>query len=118
MTLLRILIGITLVLGLLAPLASAQTSPTLSISAPDKASVSLGPNESAEIKWTLSNTGNTDGSLTLSLDKPAGWTVTISPTTPATLTRASGNSLTVTAVVSPESGKTPANGSLTLSGSL
>lgn len=65
-------VAIVLLAVALATPAWAQADPQLTISAA-KPTVSSGPNETLEVRFTVRNTGQTGGSVALSLPHVAGW---------------------------------------------
>jgi FixG-like putative oxidoreductase len=114
----RVLSGF-LLLSLLAPLATAQNQldPVLSLAA-DVDTLSAGPDDAPTIKLTLTNTGQTPGTVTLTMPTVAGWTFT--PTPAGTITVNNGATTTVNVAVKavPTDTAAPQNGNAVFAGTI
>lgn len=111
-----LLAGAFAIIAMLAlPMATAQTDPVLDLGMPTPASLSLGPNATQAVTWTVTNAGPADGAVALTARAPTGWTVTFRSGDDAfTLARSGSKEIRVTVA----SGPNAVDGALALSGRL
>ncbi len=101
-----------IVLVLCLPSAAAQVGPDLAMSA-DRSSVNLGPNQTTTVNITVENTGETGGTVTVSVAGVDGWRAQL-PTADQSFTLDSGDSRTLTLTLAPQAAA-PENGTVTVS---
>ena len=110
---LRLVLVPTLLVLLTVPAVAQTPALTLTAGTP---SLLIGPNETAEAKWTVRNTGSIAGTVTLRLAPIAGWTAPLQ-TQDQSFSLAAGASRDVIVKVSPAVAA-PLNATLELSGSI
>lgn len=100
-------------LFLAAPIGSAQIDPGVRVTA-STGRLEAGPGDDVPVDWSITNTGQLGGAVTIEVSAPDGWRQAM-PNTPSSFRLESGQSQRISATIEPLAGQgTPADGEWTL----